>query len=206
LTASGQDLIFSNIRNYIARVYPTTVTRDQNGVPVAIVAQPNDPLVNFVITTPFNSDQTAAVDGFEFAVQHNFWNTGFGTILNYTIVNGNRPYDNQLPSTVAQFAITGLSDSANAVLFFDKYGINARAAYNWRKGYLAGAGTNPVYVNTYGQLDGTASYAITPNVTIFAEGINILGENRGGHLRSDRNINFVTKQDARYSAGVRFTF
>ncbi|RSU45789.1 TonB-dependent receptor [Sphingomonas sp. S-NIH.Pt15_0812] len=206
LTASGQDLIFSNIRNYIARVYPTTVTRDQNGVPVAIVAQPNDPLVNFVITTPFNSDQTAAVDGFEFAVQHNFWNTGFGTILNYTIVNGNRPYDNQLPSTVAQFAITGLSDSANAVLFFDKYGINARAAYNWRKGYLAGAGTNPVYVNTYGQLDGTASYAITPHVTIFAEGINILGENRGGHLRSDRNINFVTKQDARYSAGVRFTF
>ena len=140
------------------------------------------------------------------AVQHTFWNTGFGTILNYTIVNGNRKYDNTLPASVSQFAITGLSDSANAVLFFDKFGINARAAYNWRKGYLAGAGINPVYINTYGQLDASASYAITPKVTIFAEGINVLGENRGGHLRSDRNITFVTKQDARYSAGVRFTF
>ncbi|MBB4616118.1 TonB-dependent receptor [Sphingomonas abaci] len=206
LTAAGRDLTFANIRDFIGTAYPTTVTRDAQGNPVTILAQPNDPSVNFVVSTPFNSDLTAAVDGFEFAVQHNFWDTGFGTILNYTIVNGNRTYNNQLPSTVSQFAITGLSDSANAVLFFDKYGINARAAYNWRKGYLAGAGTNPVYVNTYGQLDGTASYAITPNVTIFAEGINILGENRGGHLRSNRNINFVTKQDARYSAGVRFTF
>ena len=47
---------------------------------------------------------------------------------------------------------------------------------------------------------------MTKSVAIFAEGINILGENRSGHLRSDRNVNFVTKQDARYSAGVRFTF
>ncbi|AXJ96242.1 MULTISPECIES: TonB-dependent receptor [unclassified Sphingomonas] len=206
LTAAGRDLTFANIRDYIGANYPTTVTRDANGNPVTIIAQPNDPLVNFVISTPFNSNQTAAVDGFEFAIQHNFWNTGFGTILNYTIVNGNRNYDNKLPASVSQFAITGLSDSANAVLFFDKYGINARAAYNWRKGYLAGAGINPYYINTYGQLDASASYAITPKVTIFAEGINLLGENRSGHLRSDRNIAFVTKQDARYSAGVRFTF
>ncbi|HIV77951.1 MAG TPA: TonB-dependent receptor [Candidatus Sphingomonas excrementigallinarum] len=200
LTARGQDLTFANIRDYIGTTYPGSVV---NGT---IVAQANDPLVNFVVSTPFNSQQTAAVDGFEFAVQHTFWNTGFGTILNYTIVNGNRKYDNTLPASVSQFAITGLSDSANAVLFFDKFGINARAAYNWRKGYLAGAGINPVYINTYGQLDASASYAITPKVTIFAEGINVLGENRGGHLRSDRNITFVTKQDARYSAGVRFTF
>jgi hypothetical protein len=38
------------------------------------------------------------------------------------------------------------------------------------------------------------------------EGINILGEDRGGHLRSDNNITFATRQDARYSAGVRFAF
>lgn len=200
INALGANATFAQVRDYIAANFPGGVV---NGT---IVAQPNDPAVNFVITTPFNSSQTASVDGFEFAIQHNFWDTGFGTILNYTIVNGNRKYDNRLPATVSQFAITGLSDSANAVLFYDKFGIQARAAYNWRKGYLAGAGINPVYVNTYGQLDASASYAVTKSVAIFAEGINILGENRSGHLRSDRNVNFVTKQDARYSAGVRFTF
>ncbi|EZP52579.1 TonB-dependent receptor [Sphingomonas sp. RIT328] len=201
INAPGYDGTFAFIQNYYAANFPQYVGK--NG---ALLASPGDPSVNFIITTPFNSSQTAAVNGFEFAIQHNFWNTGFGTILNYTIVNGNRDYNNLLPSSIPQFAITGLSDSANAVLFFDKYGINARAAYNWRKGYLSGSGTNPYYVNTYGQLDGSASYAITPMVAVFVEGINILGENRSGHLRSDRNVNFVNKQDARYSAGVRFTF
>ncbi|TPG41266.1 TonB-dependent receptor [Sphingomonas koreensis] len=206
IAALGTTAGYGDILTYIANNYPTTVGRDANGNPTTITALPEDPAVNFVISTPFNSDDTATVNGWEFAVQHNFWNTGFGTILNYTIVNGNRNYDNTLPSSVAQFAITGLSDSANAVLFFDKYGINARAAYNWRDGYLSGAGTNPYYINTYGQLDVSASYNFTPSLAVFVEGINVLGEDRSGHLRSDRNITFVTKQDARYSAGVRFTF
>ena len=200
LASVGANATFAQIRDYIAANFPGGVV---NGT---IVAQPNDPLVNFIISTPFNSDQTASVDGFEFAVQHNFWDTGFGTILNYTIVNGNRNYDNRLPSTVSQFAITGLSDSANAVLFYNKYGIQARVAYNWRKGYLSGAGTNPTYINTYGQVDGSASYEFRPGLSVFVEGINILGEDRGGHLRSDNNITFATRQDARYSAGVRFAF
>ncbi|VVS99073.1 TonB-dependent receptor [Sphingomonas sp. EC-HK361] len=206
LAALGANATFAQIRDYIGVNFPNTVTRDAQGNPVTILGQPNDPLVNFVISTPFNSDQTAAVDGFEFAIQHNFWNTGFGTILNYTIVNGNRKYDNTLPASISQFAITGLSDSANAVLFFDKYGIQARAAYNWRAEYLSGSGINPYYIESYGQLDASASYAITPNVAVFAEGINLTGTDRRGHLRSDRNVFFSTKQDARYSAGVRFTF
>jgi TonB-dependent receptor len=200
LAASGTEATFANIRDYIGATYPGSVV---NGT---IIAQANDPAVNFIVTTPFNSDQTASVDGFEFAIQHNFWQTGFGTILNYTIVNGNREYNNALPSSVSQFAITGLSDSANAVLFYDKHGLQGRIAYNWRKGYLAGAGTNPVYINTYGQLDASASYAFTRNLSVFVEGINLNGEDRGGHLRSEQNITFVTKQDARYSAGVRIAF
>ena len=92
------------------------------------------------------------------------------------------------------------------MLFYDKNGLQARAAYNWRKGYLAGAGVNPTYINTYGQLDVSASYAITKNISVFVEGINVNSENRSGHLRSDRNVTFVTKQDPRYSAGARISF
>jgi TonB-dependent receptor len=200
LAALGANATYAQIRDYIDANYPGSVV---NGT---IIAQPNDPLVNFVISTPYNSDQTASVDGFEFAFQHTFWNTGFGTILNYTIVNGNRNYNNTLPSTVSQFAVTGLSDSANAVLFYDKNGIQARIAYNWRAGYLTGAGINPTYINTYGQFDASASWEFKPNMSIFAEGINLTGEDRGGHLRSDNNITFATRQDSRYSVGVRFAF
>jgi TonB-dependent receptor len=200
LNALGANATYGQIRDYIAANYPGGVV---NGT---IVAQPNDPLVNFVLQTPYNSNQTANVDGFEFAIQHNFWHTGFGTILNYTIVKGNRNYDNSLPASVSQFAITGLSDSANAVLFYDKNGLQARAAYNWRKGYLSSSGVNPFYIDTYGQLDVSASYAITKNISVFFEGINVNSENRSGHARADSNVGFVTKQGPRYSGGARITF
>ena len=117
-------------------------------------------------------------------------------------------YDNTKPASVTppQFALTGLSDSANAVVFFDKYGFQARGAYNWRDEFLVAGGINPSYVEAYGQFDASASYAITPQITVFAEGINITGEGRRGHRRSDRNVTFVTTGNARYSAGLRFTF
>lgn len=201
LNALGANAPINLIQDYYRTNFP-----QYYGANGQLLAGPGDPLVNFVITTPFNSDQTATIDGFEFAIQHNFWHTGFGTILNYTIVNSNHQFDNTVPHTVAQFAVAGLSDSANAVLFYDKNGIQARAAYNWRKGYFAGGSTDPQYIDTYGQLDVSASYAITKNIAVFFEGINVNSEDRSGHLRSDQAINFVTKQGPRYSLGARFVF
>ena len=162
--------------------------------------------MNFQITTPFNSDQKAKLYGWEFALQHSFWDTGFGAILNYTIVKGDATYDNTLPWNVSQFALTGLSDSANAVLFYDKNGLQARVAYNWREEYLAGTGPNPFYIESYGQVDASASWEFRPGFQIFGEVINLTGESRRGHRRSDRNVTFASPGYARYAAGLRFTF
>jgi outer membrane receptor protein involved in Fe transport len=107
---------------------------------------------------------------------------------------------------VPQFALVGLSDSANAVAFYDKGGIQARVAYNWREKFLAGTGPNPFYVESYGQVDASASWEFMPGLTVFAEGINLTGSSRRGHLRSDRNVAFASPGYARYSAGLRFTF
>jgi TonB-dependent receptor len=169
---------------------------------------PEDPLVPFQVNTPVNNDRTANLYGFEFAVQHSFWDTGFGAILNYTIVRGDATYDNSKPSSVTppQFALTGLSDSANAVLFYDKNGIQARVAYNWRQKFLSGTGANPTYVEDYGQIDASASYEFMPGLTVFGEVINLTGESRRGHRRSDRNVYFASPGYARYAAGVRFNF
>ena len=84
-----------------------------------------------------------------------------------------------------QFALQGLSDSANAVLFYDKGGIQARLAYNWRDKFLqsSGAGRNPTYIEAYGQLDGSASYEFLKGYTVFVEGINLTGASRRAHMR-----------------------
>jgi TonB-dependent receptor len=200
-----------DIRQYIFCNYPGSVvitggTACGGNAVGQIQTLPQDPLLNFQITTPVNSGQTATLYGWEFAVQHSFWNTGFGVILNYTIVRGDATYDNTQPSTVPQFALVGLSDSANAVLFYDKGGLQARVAYNWRDQFLSGTGVNPFYIESYGQVDASASYEFMKGLTVFAEGINLTNQGRRGHLRSDRNVGFVATGDARYDAGVRFTF
>ncbi len=195
-----------DIRAYIALHYPSTVI--VSGPQTLIQSLPEDPLLNFKIVTPANSDQKAKISGWEFNVQHSFWNTGFGAILNYTIVNGSAKFDNTLPHSVFQFALVGLSDSANAVLFYDKHGIQARLAYNWRDKFLSndGGGRNPTYTEAYGQLDGNASYEFRKGYTVFVEGINLTGSSRRTHQRHVNNVSFVSPGYARYMAGVRVSF
>ncbi|MGH6632917.1 MAG: TonB-dependent receptor domain-containing protein, partial [Sphingopyxis sp.] len=200
VAALGASATVGQIRQYIITNFPSTVTGN------IINAAPGDPLVNFEITTPINSDQTAALNGWEFAIQHSFWDTGFGVILNYTIVNGDAVYDNTQPSSVPQFALPGLSDSANAVAYYDKNGLQARVAWNWRDKFLAGTGPNPSYTEAYWQIDASASYEFIPGLTGFVEAINLTGEGRRGHLRHKNNVTFVQPGFARYSAGVRFSF
>jgi len=202
------------IRQYIATNFPGSVTYSPagctpgtQGCQLLIQSLPEDPLLSFDITTPTNSDQKATIHGWEFNIQHSFWNTGFGAILNYTIVDGSAKFDNALPSSVFQFALAGLSDSANAVLFYDKHGIQARLAYNWRDKFLAGSdGRNPTYTEAYGQLDGSASYEFRKGMTAFVEGINLTESKRRGHLRHKNNVTFVSPGYARYTAGVRIAF
>lgn len=201
------------VRDYILRNYPASSevigTVEAGGVTYLtgnIFGLPEDDLFNFQITQPFNSDQTANIHGWEFAIQHRFWNTGLGVILNYTIVDGDAKYNNTLDPSIGQFALTGLSDSANAVGYYDKNGIQARVAYNWRDKFYAGGAFDPTYVEAYGQVDASASWEFMRGLTVFAEGINITGANRRGHRRSEEFVTFAQPGYARYMGGLRFTF
>jgi TonB-dependent receptor len=210
IAALGPNASTTAIRQYIFTNYPGSVqitgTDASGNYTGSILGLPEDDLINFQITTPVNSDQTAALYGWEFALQHSFWDTGFGMILNYTIVDGDAVYDNTQPASVTQFALTGLSDSANIVGFYDKNGLQARIAYNWRDEFLGGTGPNPFYIEAYGQVDASASYDFGNGFNIFVEGINLTSEGRRGHRRSERNAFFAAPGFARYSAGIRYTF
>ncbi len=172
-----------------------------------------DPLLTFDIATPVN-EREASVDGFEFAVQHFFGDSGFGVIANYTIVDGDVEFDNLLvPSSGdPQFAITGLSDSYNLIGFYDKNGIQARLAYNWRDKFLtstvgvSGTPNNPIYREDFGQLDFNASYDVTEQITVFVEGINMLDETSRTVGRTAGYVNFATQTGSRYNIGARYTF
>lgn len=205
------------IRDYIFTNYPSSTRpdlnpdgsfkRDTNGfITGDIFGLAEDALFNFQIDQPYNSSQTANIHGWEFALQHSFWRTGFGVILNYTIVDGDAKYNNTESPYVGQFALTGLSDSANAVLFYDKNGLQARIAYNWRDGFYAGGAFDPTYVEAYGQVDASASYEVVKGITGFFEVINLTGAGRRGHRRSDNFVTFAQPGWARYSAGVRLSF
>jgi TonB-dependent receptor len=204
--ALGADASAQQIVDYIASKHPSSAVYDGTGRVAGITGQSDDPLVNFITNVPTNSDQKDTIHGWEFAIQHNFWETGFGTILNYTVVKSDHNFDNTIPHYVPQFAVPGASNSANAVLYYDKHGLQARVAYNWRQGFLSGYGQDPYYINSYGQWDMSASYEIKKGITIFGEGINITNADRRGHLRNAQAVFFSAPGYARWAAGARFTF
>lgn len=211
---SSADLVA--IRNWIfANADPSTVQIlgvDANGDTVGnIFGVPGeDPIVGFDITIPVNQD-SATVDGWEFALQHTFGDTGFGFIANLTLVDGDVVFDNTQPASVAQFALVGLSDSANLIGFYDKDGIQVRVAYNWRDKFLASTATaggpnNPLYTESFGQIDVLASYEVIEGVTVSVEGINVTNEINRVHGRHPNEANYVTQTGARYQVGVRYKF
>jgi TonB-dependent receptor len=201
------------IRQYIFETYGDSQYVQIDGVNSQgnftgwIAGQPGDTATIFDITVPSNQ-QKAEIDGWELAVQHMFWDSGFGVLANYTKVDSNLAYDNA--SLNDQFAIEGLSDSANLVAFYDKHNWIVRFAYNWRDEFLSTRnfeGANPLYVDEYGQLDAIVSYTFERSgVSLFAEAFNLTDEYLRVHGRADQMTNFVTQTGPRYSVGVRWTY
>lgn len=202
------------IRNYIFTNFngqPGVVRgdNDSNGNATGtITGQPNDPIANFRITTPANTG-SSKLDGLELNLQHVFGQSGFGLAANYTYVDSpNLNYNNA--DLGGQFALIGLSDSANLVLFYDKGPWQARAAYNWRDRFLSSGfdseRPNPVYVEEYGQLDVSVGYKVSDRLTLQAEAINVTDETQRTHGRNGRQLLYGTQTGPRYMFGARYTF
>lgn len=173
-----------------------------------IVANSDDPLVQFTNSKPDNSKK-ANVDGFEFALQHFFGESGFGFQANYTSVNSDVEFDLAADPTITQFALIGLSDTANVVALYEKNGIQARIAYNWRDKFLDNATqfrNEPGFTEAVSQLDFNVSYDVNEDLTVFFEGINITEENQRRHGRSERLLWNIDQLGARYALGARYSF
>ncbi|MDQ2076605.1 TonB-dependent receptor [Marinimicrobium sp. ABcell2] len=196
MVAQEQDLNFEDL--------------DQDAVEIGneFTANENDPFYVFATQTPVNNE-SAKIYGAEFALQHFFGETGFGVQTNYTIVRGDVGYDMTGEPGLVQFALEGLSDTANFSLLYENFGLSARLAYNWRDKYLANAnrgGANPDWVEAYSQIDLNVSYDITDNFQVMFEGLNITEENSRRHARSPHQLWNLEQLGARYLIGARYTF
>lgn len=133
----------------------------------------------YTITRPVNN-QGGTVKGLELGYQQFFdflpgALSGLGMQANYTFVDSATT-----TSIVGQVTpLQGLSkNSYNLVGIYEKYGISARVAYNWRSTYFdstypIGGAVQPSYRRGYGWLDASLSYDVTPRVTLMVEGSNL---------------------------------
>ncbi|SMF25097.1 TonB-dependent receptor [Alteromonadaceae bacterium Bs31] len=217
LIADGRDVNSTTLFLQMAATengvdYPTDpdeVTAIENDNSFAGAADGSDPLATFSVSTATNQSD-AQIHGFELAAQHFFGETGLGVAGNYTIVNGDVSFDNAAdPASGAQFALVGLSDTANLSLMYENYGFSGRISWNWRDKFLNNTAVNqnePEYTEAYQQLDLNLTYEILTGLFVSFEGINLTEENQRKFGRSSRQLTQYSQLGARYALGVRYTF
>lgn len=155
-------------------------------------------------TTPLNGG-AATVAGFEFSFQRQLWK-GLGLYTNYTFTNsttegieGREKDELSLPGTAEHMF--------NASLSYETAKLVVRVSLNYASGYIDELGGENFEDRFYDQqtfLDVNASYAITPNFRLFAEGNNLTNQ----PLRFYQGIRSRTMQtefyNARFNFGIKF--
>lgn len=170
--------------------------------PVCLSA-PGDPVITWEVTTPLNL-QSRIIDGWELNAQYFFGDTGFGAVANYTIVESDENFD--VFNFDQSAALTGLSDSANLVGFYENEELQVRLAYNWRDDFLRSLGNEPVFVEAYGQWDVSVSYDINETFSVSVDGLNLTNETVRRHARFKEQLIDAEQYGTRFNIGVSAKF
>jgi TonB-dependent receptor len=200
---------YKTVSNFIVLNQTTGTVKNSVGTPLL------DPATGlpaqFTITAPANGP-SSVVTGLEAAVQQSFGDTGFGAQLNGTLAHSDKKLD---PTNLTnKFALTGLSNSANAVLFYDKGVFEARTALNWRDHFLQylsppplnGAGQAVTQVRSRYQLDASATYHINRNFGVFVEGANLTNQYLLKYAYYENQFLSAEDSGRRWKIGVRGGF
>ena len=193
-----------NIKDFVSDAYytlPQHIVNSEN-----LAAYPGG-VVNFLFNAPTNG-QSAYAEGLELALQHTLtwlpWPfDGLGFNANATFMHSNALLNSA--NTNTNFALTGLGNSQNFIVFYEKGPVGVRFAYNYRDTFLAG--TAPItYTKGYGQLDAQASYKVMDNVLLTFAVANITDAVQQQYDRYVNEFDLLNAFGRRYSAGVRVNF
>jgi len=197
------DVFLKEVTDFIVQ---TTSRQTINGV----IDPTTNALAQFSVST-YTNGPAAEVRGVELALQHMFWDSGFGMQANATFVSTDRPYD-PFNLTVSEFALPGLANSFNFVAFYEKYGFHARVAVNHRGEYLDSFnqhqitgiyGSEPVFVAATTQVDFSTSYDLNRHLSIFFEGLNLNDAIYETHGRFSEQVLDVLDYGPRLTLGFR---
>lgn len=193
ITASNQ-AVFARI-NQIRGAQPNTPIRPG----------PNDPLAVFRVTTTTNAEE-GDLYGFEIAVQHLFGQSGWGIQANATLVEGD--VDADVTVLDQSFALPGLSDTANLILFYENERFSGRVAWNWRDEFLAGFDQfgAPVFTESFAPIDVNLTYHVNDKLSMFVEGLNVNKDTQRAFSRFSEQLLRANQFGARYNFGVRYRF
>ncbi len=160
------------------------------------------------ILTVINDSANTKQTGIEVAFQYDLssfedtlgFASGFGLLANYTYQDfsggeasntssgrGTSILESSSGLTGPFTAVQGLLDFSenayNVTLFYEKYGLSARARYTWRDAFrtldtAGGASLNstlgfPTVTESRGQLNASITYDLTENINIGVEGVNL---------------------------------
>lgn len=193
-----------NVTNFIVSGTKTQTINDVSDPTTGAMAQ-------FRVSSYVNGPK-ANVYGLELALQHVFDDTGFGLQANGTLVSSNKPY-NPHDLTTSGFAVTGLADSANLIAFYDKDGVQLRIAANWRDSYLdhfgqqqnySAFGAEPTFVDSSWNIDLSTSYALTGNVDVYCEVMNLIDSTYSTRGRFAEQVLDVVDYGRRITIGLHY--
>jgi TonB-dependent receptor len=200
------------LRNYILANFDgqpgvtRTGTTGSGNLTGVISGIPGDPGLPYNVSTIVNQNKSS-LKGAEVNWQHMFEN-GFGFQANYTYVKSDLTYNNA--GMGPQFALIGLSNSANLVGIYEDKNLSVRLAYNWRGQFLSTVAennrANPGYVEPYGQVDLSIGYNVNENLSLSLEAINLTDAHQRTHGRTDMQVLSVTTGGPRYMLGARYKF
>jgi len=137
--------------------------------------------------------------------------SGLGVQLNYTYIDGSTRSPQYIGGPFVASPLQNVSkNNGNAVLMYEKYGVSARLAYNYRSRFIDGfnqpnvAGVNDEIVPA-NQLDFSIGYDFNRYGTVVLTATNLTGENLhqywGDGTSRPRDIRY---QDRTVGLGVRF--
>ncbi|MBB2487963.1 TonB-dependent receptor [Mitsuaria sp. WAJ17] len=155
------------------------------------------------VERPYNADNGADIKGFELQWQQPFGHSGFGTVVNYTFTDA-------VAGAVAgqpRLKVLGNSrDQLNLSGYYERNGLTLRLSYNYRSKSYGDVQMGGQVVNSaYGQWDASASYDLTPKLTVYASAVNLNNEIIRSNTADGLPIG-AYENGARYSVGLRAKF
>ncbi|WP_374406164.1 TonB-dependent receptor [Pelagerythrobacter sp.] len=216
---------FNTVGSLTASLFLKEISNVVNeGAAIRSFTSPSGATTDVLVNGPYNTDE-GTLKGFELAYQQSYdflpgILSGLGSQLTYTYVDAGDFNNSTLGAEQSPFAsglpLAGVSKhTVNAVVFYEKGPLSARAAYNWRSEFLQTPRDvifpySPIYGESTGQLDASIFFALTDRIKLGVQGVNLLDE----VTRTSQVIDFdgtrVTRSafrnDRRYTFVARFDF